>query len=122
MPVPGRFGAGSNSRLPDHRTMPLVEPDLLGRCIGSVGQGQSRCREWHAVEAGRAIEASNDGLVVTDPVGQFIYINRSHPEMFGFSGPKEPIGLHRSTLYGDAARISRSHRLSDPDRQGPMAR
>jgi PAS domain S-box-containing protein len=51
-----------------------------------------------------AIEASSDGFAVTDAIGQFVWMNRSHAEMFGFADPAEPIGQHWSTLYDEAAR------------------
>jgi PAS domain S-box-containing protein len=46
-----------------------------------------------------AIETSNDGFAITDPEGNFIYMNHSHVEMFGFSDPAEPIGQHWSCIY-----------------------
>jgi PAS domain S-box-containing protein len=46
-----------------------------------------------------AIEAANDGFAITDIIGQFVYMNQSHAEMFGFAVPAELIGLHWSTLY-----------------------
>lgn len=51
-----------------------------------------------------AIEVSNDGVAITDTVGQFIYMNRSHAEMFGYADAAELIGMHWSSLYTVEAR------------------
>lgn len=46
-----------------------------------------------------AIEISNDGVAITDTVGRFIYMNRSHAEMFGYDDADALIGMHWSSLY-----------------------
>ncbi|OYX37385.1 MULTISPECIES: PAS domain S-box protein [unclassified Sphingomonas] len=51
-----------------------------------------------------AIEVSNDGVAITDTVGQFIFMNRSHAEMFGYADAAELIGMHWSNLYTPEAR------------------
>ncbi|MFZ4689574.1 MAG: PAS domain S-box protein [Polymorphobacter sp.] len=51
-----------------------------------------------------AIEVSNDGVAITDTVGQFIYMNRSHAEMFGYPDAAALIGMHWSDLYTLEAR------------------
>jgi PAS domain S-box-containing protein len=51
-----------------------------------------------------AIEASNDGVAITDTIGQFIYMNRSHAEMFGYADAVALIGKHWSSLYTVEAR------------------
>jgi PAS domain S-box-containing protein len=60
-------------------------------------------RERLAEQVG-AIEVSNDGFAITDTVGQFIYMNRSHAEMFGYADAAELIGVHWSNLYTPEAR------------------
>jgi PAS domain S-box-containing protein len=51
-----------------------------------------------------AIEISNDGVAITDTVGQFIYMNRSQAEMFGYPDAAALIGMHWSSLYSPVAR------------------
>lgn len=51
-----------------------------------------------------AIEVSNDGVAITDTVGQFIFMNRSHAEMFGYADATDLIGMHWSILYTPEAR------------------
>jgi len=55
-----------------------------------------------------AIEASDDGIALTDPQGTFIFMNRAHAAMFGFSDPDELIGQSWSVLYAqhEAQRIT----------------
>jgi PAS domain S-box-containing protein len=49
-----------------------------------------------------AIEASDDGIAVTDPEGRFIFMNQAHAVMFGHDCAEALIGQSWSVLY-DAA-------------------
>lgn len=51
-----------------------------------------------------AIEASNDGFAITDTIGQFVYMNHSHAQMFGYTDAAALIGMHWSNLYTAEAR------------------
>ncbi len=46
-----------------------------------------------------AIEASDDGIAITDPEGVFIFMNRAHALMFGFDDPAQLTGKPWHTLY-----------------------
>jgi PAS domain S-box-containing protein len=50
-----------------------------------------------------AIEASSDGIAVTDPDGAFVFMNESHAAMFGYDAADQLIGKPWSTLYEEAA-------------------
>jgi PAS domain S-box-containing protein len=54
-----------------------------------------------------AIEASDDGIALTDASGDFIFMNRAHAAMFGYANPAALIGRPWSTLYSpeEARRI-----------------
>ena len=47
-----------------------------------------------------AMEASQDGIAITDAEGRYTYMNRAHLEMFGFTREAEVLGRHWSILYG----------------------
>ena len=47
-----------------------------------------------------AMEASQDGIAITDAEGRYTYMNRAHLEMFGFTREAEVLGRHWSMLYG----------------------
>ena len=47
-----------------------------------------------------AMEASRDGISITDDKGCFQYMNRAHLEMFGYTDEREILGRHWSALYG----------------------
>lgn len=49
-----------------------------------------------------AIEASDDGIAVTDAEGRFIFMNRSHASMFGYPDASYLIGQPWSVLYSEA--------------------
>jgi PAS domain S-box-containing protein len=55
-----------------------------------------------------AIEASDDGIALTDPAGDFIFMNRAHAAMFGYPDPQALIGQPWSVLYAphEAQRIN----------------
>lgn len=46
-----------------------------------------------------AIEATSDGVAITDPDGFFVYLNSAHCTMFGFESATSLIGRHWSVLY-----------------------
>lgn len=56
-----------------------------------------------------AIEASSDGISITDSEGHYIFANRSHAAIFGFDDPARMIGHHWASFYapGEAARLAR---------------
>lgn len=47
-----------------------------------------------------AMEASQDGISITDAEGRFLYMNRAHLAMFGFTEEAQVIGKPWSILYG----------------------
>lgn len=49
-----------------------------------------------------AIEASDDGIAVTDAAGNFIFMNRAHATMFGYHTADALIGQPWQVLYDDA--------------------
>lgn len=54
-----------------------------------------------------AVQATTDGVAITDQEGRFIFMNPAHAQMFGIDDPAEMIGLHWSTIYSpeEAERI-----------------
>ena len=62
-------------------------------------EGERDASRERLAEQVAAIETSNDGFAITNAVGQFIYMNESHADMFGFAHSSELIGLHWSTRY-----------------------
>ncbi len=50
-------------------------------------------------ERAAAMDASHDGIAITDPAGFFIYMNPAHRLMFGLSEDDDVRALHWSSLY-----------------------
>ncbi|MGP3697607.1 PAS domain S-box protein [Rhodobacter sp. NSM] len=46
-----------------------------------------------------AMDASHDGIALTDPEGRYTYMNSAHREMFGVADPEEILGRSWNTLY-----------------------
>ncbi len=55
-----------------------------------------------------AVEASDDGIAITDADGAFIFMNHAHAAMFGYDSPEALIGKPWSVLYDadEAQRLS----------------
>lgn len=58
-------------------------------------QAEQRAR----TDLAAAMDASHDGIAITDPDGRYLYMNRAHREMFGFTSPEEIIGRSWRDLY-----------------------
>ncbi|TGD61316.1 PAS domain S-box protein [Tabrizicola sp. WMC-M-20] len=59
-----------------------------------------------------AMEASQDGIAITDAKGRYLYMNRAHLTMFGYSDEAEVIGKPWSILYGpDEAAWMQKHAM-----------
>lgn len=65
-------------------------------------EGQRAATEARLAQQIAAIEASNDGIAVTDAAGNFIFMNRAHAAMFGFETAEALIGQPWCVLYDDA--------------------
>ncbi|MFV0490250.1 MAG: PAS domain-containing protein [Pseudorhodobacter sp.] len=52
-----------------------------------------------------AMEASHDGIAIADADGCFVYMNRSHLDLFGFASEAEVIGRPWSILYAPEVAI-----------------
>ncbi|WP_084440127.1 PAS domain S-box protein [Erythrobacter dokdonensis] len=60
-----------------------------------------------------AIEASDDGIAITDPDGVFMFMNRGHALMFGYEDPAELTGKPWHVLY-DPLEVSRINEEAMP--------
>jgi two-component system cell cycle sensor histidine kinase/response regulator CckA len=48
-----------------------------------------------------AIESSTDGVAILDANERYVFLNRAHTEVYGFTSPAELIGKHWSILYSE---------------------
>ena len=49
-----------------------------------------------------AVDRAHEGLAVTNRDGNFVYLNREHLRLFGYSKPAELIGKSWRNLYAEA--------------------
>ncbi|MEO1459362.1 MAG: PAS domain S-box protein, partial [Pseudomonadota bacterium] len=61
-----------------------------------------------------AMDATEDGIAVTDEAGRFTYMNPSHLAMFGYEREGEVLGRHWTTLY-DAEKAEYLTRVGMPE-------
>jgi PAS domain S-box-containing protein len=90
-----------------------AEPAGFAAIIRDVSARKAAEAERAATEARlarqvAAIEASDDGIAITDAEGRFLFMNRAHAVMFGYDEPEALIGQSWSVLYDalEAERLS----------------
>ncbi|MEE4154821.1 MAG: PAS domain S-box protein [Erythrobacter sp.] len=74
-----------------------------------AAEAEREATEHRLAQKVAAIEASDDGIAITDPDGVFMFMNQAHARMFGYDDPSALIGKPWSALYGriEAERIER---------------
>jgi PAS domain S-box-containing protein len=89
------------------------EPAGFAAIIRDVSARKAAEAERAATEARlarqvTAVEASDDGIAITDADGNFIFMNRAHAAMFGYEDHEQLIGQQWSVLYDvdEARRVS----------------
>lgn len=79
--------------------------DISARKLAEAGQQAAEARLARQVAA---IEASDDGIALTDAEGRFIFMNHAHAAMFGYADAAALVGEPWSVLYppDEAQRIN----------------
>ncbi len=78
-----------------------------------------RAEQRALADRSAAMEASQDGIAITDAEGRFVYMNRAHLALFGFDDEAQVIGRPWSILYApDAARWMEANALPALRRTG----
>jgi PAS domain S-box-containing protein len=57
--------------------------------------------EAQSAEQLAALDASNDGIAITDVSGNFVYLNKAHAKMFGYKDPADLVGQNWTLLYNE---------------------
>lgn len=89
-------------RRPDGRWLRIYEkqtPDggRVGLRVDITELKQAEARAL--ADRSAVLEASQEGICITDEDGLFVYLNRAQLEMFGYEREEELLGKHWSTLY-----------------------
>jgi PAS domain S-box-containing protein len=94
---------GSDSGAPDG--FAAIIRDITGRKQAEAERVATEARLARQVAA---IEASDDGIALTDAEGRFIFMNHAHAAMFGYPDAASLIGQQWSVLYtpDEARRIN----------------
>ena len=106
------------------RVLERATPDG-GRVVLRVDITALKAAEKRALEErAAAMEASRDGITITDPEGRFVYMNPAHRALFGIPPDEDVRGQHWSSLYdpdtAEALRVSAFPILTEPGRFGPV--
>lgn len=89
-------------QLPDGSWLRVFEKAMPdgGRVELRVDITELKLAEQRAIaDRAAAMEASLDGIAITDAEGRFVYTNRAHLEMFGYTDENELLGHTWSKLY-----------------------
>lgn len=104
--VPARCKAGHELPVELSLTMwsNVSSPEGFAAIIRDVSARRLEERERAETEAKlaqqvAAIEASDDGIALTDADGKFAFMNRAHSQMFGYPDPSALIGCPWTVLY-----------------------
>jgi len=86
---------------PDGRTMLINEKQTASGGLVSVRTDITALKQAEMLLRNRlaAIEAAEEGIAITDPDGNFIYMNHEHLQMFGFESLGEIEGQNWKLLY-----------------------
>lgn len=93
----------SETKLPDGRW--IQESDHATPDGGRVGlrfdiTALKLAEQRALADRSAAMEASQDGIAITDAEGRFLYMNRAHLAMFGIATEAEALGKPWAMLYG----------------------
>ncbi|MFD1633636.1 bacterio-opsin activator domain-containing protein [Haloplanus ruber] len=70
---------------------------------GLAGQsGDGPVREQALRQRSRAMESAIDGIAVVDESGEFVYVNETHADVYGYGDPAEMVGEHWHRCYDEA--------------------
>lgn len=93
-----RVTGAADDDLPRSEISSLLEQAalLIGRFAENI---ELRSLQDDLNQKSLAIEHSMDGVAILDSSGRFIYMNKAHAEVYGYSNPQELIGQHWHKLY-----------------------
>lgn len=96
--------ANEEEHLPDGRILLRNDRSLDTGGLVSITTDITSLKATERLLAQRAaaIDATQDGIAVTDETGCFVYMNAAHLSLFGFTDPAEIIGRPWRTLYEPA--------------------
>ncbi|MEO1472192.1 MAG: PAS domain S-box protein, partial [Pseudomonadota bacterium] len=88
-------------RLPDGRILLVNDRPLRDGGAVSIATDVTSLKATERMLAQRAaaIDATQDGIAVTDEDGRFVYMNTAHLHMFGFERESEILGMPWQSLY-----------------------
>ncbi|WP_413167454.1 PAS domain S-box protein [Capilliphycus salinus ALCB114379] len=94
----------------DDRQWDEAEISLLAAAVSAIALATERQLAQEQLKRQlTAIEAASEGIAITNPMGDYIYLNKAHLELFGYTDASEILNRHWKTLYDpeEADRIER---------------
>ena len=71
--------------------------------VGLTGQsGDGSVPEQALRQRSRAVESAIDGIGVIGESGEFVYVNETHADVYGYGDPEEMVGEHWRRCYAEA--------------------
>ena len=84
----------------DDRPWNEAEISLLAAAVSAIALATERQLAQEQLQRQlTAIEAASEGIAITNPMGDYIYLNKAHLELFGYAQAGELLNRHWKTLY-----------------------
>ncbi len=77
-----------------------VEVNLLSSAATAISLAQERQLSQQQVKLQLSVlEAATDGIALVNAVGEYVYLNHTHLQLFGYSDPHELVGKSWKNIY-----------------------
>ncbi len=77
-----------------------LEINLLKAAVSAIALATERQLAQEELQRQlTAIEAASEGIAITNPLGDYIYLNKAHLDLFGYTDASELLGHHWKSLY-----------------------
>ncbi|MEB3279710.1 MAG: PAS domain S-box protein [Lyngbya sp.] len=84
----------------DDRQWDEAEISLLAAAVSAIALATERQLAQEQLQRQlTAIEAASEGIAITNPMGDYIYLNKAHLELFGYEEASELLNRHWKTVY-----------------------
>jgi PAS domain S-box-containing protein len=94
----------------DTRQWDQVEINLLKAAVSAIALATERQLAQEQLQRQlTAIEAASEGIAIVNPLGDYIYLNKAHLDLFGYTETTELLGRNWQSLYSqeEGDRINR---------------
>lgn len=82
---------------------PVQTDEFHGSRPGGTGAAETAAKAG-SIRWSKAMESIIDGVAIVDASGEYLYVNQSHADIYGYDGPEAFLGESWEMCYGDEER------------------